>query len=209
MNRRGQFLPLRDDNPTSIKPVVNYILIAVNVVVFLFSILNLDAVIQTWGFTPSQFSLLTIFTSMFLHASIAHIAGNMWFLFIFGDNVEERLGHGWYLAFYLACGVAASLTHYALNLGSSIPSVGASGAISGVLGAYLVFYPKASVYVSGQFGQGKVPAYTMLGLWFGYQLINGFLGFFASGSGVAFWAHVGGFVAGVLIAWLVKNRSAA
>ena len=203
MNKRALLFPLRDDNPTNRTPYINWILIAINILVFIFSLANHDAIVQAFGFTPVEFSFLTIFTSMFLHASFQHIIGNMWFLFIFGDNIEDKLGHIQYLLFYLAAGILASLTHYITNVSSSIPAVGASGAISGVLGAYLVFYPHASVYVSGGLGHaGKVSAKLMLVVWFGYQFLNGVIGFFGAQSGVAFWAHIGGFVAGVAIAWL-------
>ena len=211
MNRRGLFFPTHDENPRTIVPIVTWTLLALNVLVFFFTVFSLDEVISAYGFVPAEFSLITIFTSMFLHAGIAHIFGNAWFLFIFGDNVEEAFGHGKFLLFYLLCGVAATLTHWITNIGSVIPAVGASGAISGVLGAYLVLYPHAKVHVAGQFGSGKVPASVMLGVWFAYQLLSGFLGFFGSNSGVAFWAHIGGFVAGVLGAKLLarnkKNRS--
>ncbi len=203
--RKGQFFPLRDDNPTTITPFVNWALIAACVLVFVVSLADLDGTISRWGFTPASFSLITLFTSIFLHAGLAHIAGNMWFLYIFGDNVEERLGHAGYALFYLIAGLGAGLAHFLVEMGSSIPAVGASGAISGVLGAYLVFYPHAGVYVSGGLGHvGKVSAWIMLLAWFGLQFVSGVLGLFGAQSGVAFWAHIGGFVLGVVLAYLVK-----
>ena len=167
MNKKAQFFPLKDDNPTKTTPFVNWAIILVNVIVFVISLSNLEQFVNVYGFTPAKFSILTVFTSMFLHGGIAHIFGNMWFLFIFGDNVEDKFGHLKYIFFYLLSGIAASLLHFALNINSSIPSVGASGAISGVLGAYIVLFPNAEVYVSGTFGQvGKVSAKFMLGILF-------------------------------------------
>ncbi len=207
MSRRGQFgMPLGDENPITTTPFVNWALIGANVVVFVLTFAALDAVVASWGFKPSEFSFLHIFTSMFLHGGIEHIVGNMWFLFIFGDNIEDRLGHLGYLLFYLAAGVVASLGHYLLNLGSSVPAVGASGAISGVLGAYFVFYPSAGVYVTGSAGQrGKLPAWMMIGAWFLLQFFSGIGALFSTeGTGIAFWAHIGGFVFGALFALVIK-----
>jgi membrane associated rhomboid family serine protease len=206
MNRRGQFLPLKDDNPRKSTPFVTWGLIAANVIVFIFTFSNLDGAAQKYGFIPASFSFVSLFTCMFLHGSIMHILGNMWFLFIFGDNVEDALGKPKYVLFYLVAGVAAGLSHYLLNLNSSIPAVGASGAISGVLGAYLVFFPNAGVYVSGGMGVGRVNAKVMLLLWFGFQLLSAFLG---ADSGIAFFAHIGGFAFGVLVALIVKKARKA
>jgi membrane associated rhomboid family serine protease len=207
MNKKAQFFPVKDDNPTSRFPAVNWALIGLNVVVFVISLTNFEQIIQKFGFVPASFSILTMFTSMFLHGGIAHILGNMWFLFIFGDNVEDRLGHFKYLIFYLASGLVASLSHYLLNIGSAVPAVGASGAISGVLGAYLIFFPKAQVYVTGSFGAGKVSAKLMLLFWFGFQLVSGTLSLFGDQSGIAFFAHIGGFVFGMLGALAFKALS--
>ena len=204
MNSKGQFgLPLGDDNPTTTTPFVNWAIIAANIIVFIFTFAALDAVIATYGFTPARFSFLHIFTSMFLHGGIDHIVGNMWFLFIFGDNIEDKFGHLGYLLFYVAAGVVATFGHYLLNLGSVVPAVGASGAISGVLGAYFIFYPSAGVYVTGGMGQGKVSAAMMIGLWFVFQFLSG-IGALFSGSGIAFWAHIAGFAFGVVFALLYK-----
>ncbi len=200
---KGQFLPYKDENPTKTKPYVTYVLIAVNIAAFVWSLFDYENIINTYGFTPADFALVTIFTSMFLHGGIDHIFGNMWFLFIFGDNVEDRLGKAKYIIFYLASGIAATMTHFLTNLGSTIPSIGASGAISGVLGAYLVFYPKVRVHIASGYGSITVPAYTMLGMWFVLQLIFGVVSFAgARGSGIAFWAHIGGFVFGYVAGWL-------
>ena len=200
---KGQFLPYKDENVSASTPYVTYALIAVNVVVFVWSLFNFENIINTYGFKPVEFSVLTIFTSMFLHGGIDHIFGNMWFLFIFGDNVEDKLGKAKYLIFYLAAGVAASLVQFATNTGSMVPSIGASGAISGVLGAYLVFFPKVRVHIASGFGSSTVPAYFMLIFWFVLQLIFGAVSFVgATGSGIAFWAHVGGFVFGYVVGWI-------
>ena len=208
MNKKAQFFPLKDDNPSKTFPIVNVILIAANVIVFLISLTDFQNFINTYGFTPANFSLLTLFTSMFLHGGIAHIFGNMWFLYIFGDNVEDILGHFKYLAFYILAGIAVSLSHYFLNIGSNIPSVGASGAISGVLGAYILFFPNVSVYVSGALGQvGKVSAKFMLGIWFLLQLLSGTFSLFGAQSGIAFFAHIGGFVFGAGVAYFYKTFS--
>lgn len=196
-------MPLGDDNPRKTTPFVTWGLIGVNVIAFLVSMTAFEQIIDTYGFTPSAFSLLTILTSMFLHGGIAHLVGNMWFLFIFGDNVEDRLGHIPSLIFYLLAGFVATLTHYSMNLGSSIPTVGASGAISGVLGAYLVFFPKSGVYVSGGLGRvGRVNAWIMLGAWFLFQVVQA--GLLGNGSGIAFGAHIGGFVFGLAVGGVVR-----
>jgi membrane associated rhomboid family serine protease len=210
MDRKGQLFPLKDDNPLRniSTPFVNWVLIGINILAFLFSLTAFEYFIMEHGFTPANFQFTDILTSMFLHGGIAHIFGNMWFLLIFGDNVEDALGHWVYLAFYLLAGIAASFSHYLLNIGSVVPAVGASGAISGVLGAYLVFYPTAGVYVSGGYSQtGKVSAKLMLLLWFGFQFLSGVMGYFGNESGIAFWAHIGGFVFGMLFAWIWKAFS--
>lgn len=201
MDRRGQIFPLRDINPVTTTPFINWVLIGINVLAFLLSLAAFELILFTYGFIPAEPSLLDLFTSMFLHGGIAHLFGNMWFLYIFGDNVEDALGHGWYAGFYLAAGIVALLAHWAVSIGSVIPTVGASGAISGVLGAYLVLFPKAEVYASGGFHVGRISAKVMLLLWFAYQFILGTLGLFGSESNVAFWAHIGGFIFGVLFAW--------
>lgn len=201
--------PYRDDNPRILIPYVTYGIIAANTVIFLFQ-LGLDlsdreagqAFVYAFGLIPAQFSLLNVFTSMFLHGGLAHIVGNMWFLWIFGDNVEGAFGHVRYALFYLLCGVVAGLTQVLINTASQIPMVGASGAIAGVLGAYMLRYPRAKVHVLAVIiffiTTFRVPAYIVLGLWFLMQLTGGLstLGLDTTG-GVAWFAHVGGFVAGV------------
>lgn len=206
MNKKAQFFPLKDDNPRERFPFVNFLFIIMNIAVFAISLSAFEQFIDAYGFKPAQFSILTMLTSMFLHGGVAHIFGNMWFLYIFGDNVEDRLGHFKYIIFYILAGIAATLLHFALNLNSNIPAVGASGAISGVLGAYMVLFPHAKVYVSGSFGHvGKVSAVFMLGFWFLFQLVSGTMSLFGAQSGIAFFAHIGGFVFGALAGWIFKK----
>jgi membrane associated rhomboid family serine protease len=215
-------IPIRDGIPTRQNPVVNYLLIAANVLVFLWMFLMPESVLETmvnkYAMVPAHFAdgvtladVMTIFTSMFMHAGLAHIGGNMIYLWIFGDNIEDRLGHFRYLLFYLVGGVAASLTHLATHWGSDLPTVGASGAIAAVLGAYLVLFPgsKIDTWVPlGRFYHLTVlPAVVVLGLWFVLQLFEGVMSFGgADVSGVAFWAHVGGFVAGMVMAKLIPTE---
>jgi membrane associated rhomboid family serine protease len=212
-------IPIRDEIPTRHTPVVNYLLIAANVLIFLWMFFMPDSALETfvnkYAMVPAHFTdgvdagdVLTIFTSMFMHAGLAHIAGNMLYLWIFGDNVEDRLGHFRYLIFYLVGGVVASLTHLATNWGSDLPTVGASGAIAAVLGAYLVYYPGGRIATFIPLGffyrLTWVPAVVVLGLWFTLQLFEGVLSFGgADVGGVAVWAHVGGFVAGAVMALLL------
>ncbi len=205
MNKKAQFFPLRDDNPRRRFPFINWLFIVLNVAAFIVSLSAFEQFIDTYGFKPAEFSLLTLFTSMFLHGGIAHVFGNMWFLYIFGDNIEDTFGRFKYIVFYILSGIVASLSHFLLNIGSSIPAVGASGAISGVLGAYIVLFPKVGVYVTGGFGHvGKVSAKFMLGIWFLFQLISGTFSLFGQQSGIAFFAHIGGFVFGAGFASVYK-----
>lgn len=214
-------IPVRDEIPTRETPVVNYLLITINVVVFVLMVFlpesTLEAVYSRFAMTPSHFAdgvdlgdILTIFTSMFMHAGVAHIGGNMIYLWIFGDNVEDRLGHSRYLVFYFVGGVVASLTHLATNWGSDLPTVGASGAIAAVLGAYLVLYPGSRIATFVPLGPfynlTMLPAAIVLGFWFIFQLFDGV---WALGGGdvggVAVWAHIGGFIAGVLMAKMIPT----
>ncbi len=215
-------IPIRDEIPTRKPPVVNYLLIAVNILVFVRMVLMpeaaLEAFFNKYAMIPSHFldgvtlgSVMSIFTSMFMHAGLAHIAGNMLYLWIFGDNVEDRLGHFGYLVFYLVGGVVASLTHLLTNWGSDLPTVGASGAIAAVLGAYLVFYPGSQIATFVPWGffyrLTLVPAAVVLGLWFVFQLFDGVLALGgADVGGVAVWAHIGGFVFGLMVALLAAPR---
>jgi hypothetical protein len=213
-------IPLRDDNPSSTTPVVTRLLILLNVAAFVYELTlgpDLKEFVYDWGLVPVRLTLafgyhdehvgsavLSIFTSMFIHGGFAHIIGNMWYLWIFGDNVEDRFGHFGFLLFYLAAGVVAAIAHYATNMQSQLPTVGASGAIAGVLGAYLVAYPRARVITLVPlfpFVQVvALPAMVVLGLWFVFQFFSGALtlGTSAVTGGVAFWAHVGGFAFGAL-----------
>lgn len=203
------FFPYRDDNPRILIPYVTYGIIAANIFVFMFQFgMELSdpqaavSFVFAFGLIPAQFSIINIFTSMFLHGGFAHIIGNMWFLWIFGDNVESALGHSRYMIFYLLCGVAAALAQVLINSTSAIPMVGASGAIAGVLGAYMIRYPRARVHVFVFIfifiTTIQIPAFYVLGFWFLMQLTNGLgtLGVDTTG-GVAWFAHIGGFVAGI------------
>lgn len=219
-------IPLRDDNPSQSVPVVTRTLIAVNVVAFVFELSlggALGAFVQWWGLVPLRFSyafagaeplaptLATAFTSMFLHGGWMHLLGNMLFLWVYGDNIEDILGHGKFLLFYLACGAAAALAQYAMAPDSRIPMVGASGAIAGVMGAYMVKFPHSRIVLAGWFiilFTFDLPAYVVLLYWFALQFISGLGGVaqIANRGGVAFFAHIGGFLAGVLLILMFKTR---
>src|SRR5262245_36544299 len=203
-----------DDSDRRTFPFVTYALIAINVLVFVLLELpqgdNLDAFLTRWGTIPAQIvagnGLITLITSMFLHAGWLHIGSNMLFLWIFGDNVEDAFGHVLYLIFYLLCGIAASLAQVLVGPSSTVPGVGASGAIAGVLAAYIVLFGARPVRVLMQGMLTTVPSYVMIGLWIVTQLISGFgaLGDTQSG-GVAYWAHIGGFVAGLVLTFLLRG----
>ena len=224
-------LPIRDDTPRFSTPYVTYFIIALNTVVFLFELSvgaqshrALNGLMYQFGVVPLHFERvlagtsntslpalsLTILTSMFLHASWLHIIGNMWFLWIFGDNIEDYLGHFSYLVFYLICGFAAMVTHILLNAGSNVPALGASGAIAGVMGGYFVLYPRARVMMwFPPIFFFHLPAWLVLGYWFVTQFLSGaatsIAGTGATG-GIAVWAHVGGFVAGIVLIKLMPER---
>ncbi len=205
-------LPYRDHNPSNRVPIVTTTLIALNVVIFLFSLQSntndaaLAAFYYDWAAVPALIldgeQTHTIFTSMFLHAGWLHLAGNMLFLWIFGDNMEDSFGHIPFLIFYFACGVAAGFAHILSDLNSTVPMVGASGAIAGVMGGYLLLFPKARVdlifFIFVFFKRFTLPAWVVLGGWMFLQVFNG-IGTDISGGGVAYWAHAGGFVAGLLL----------
>ncbi len=214
-------IPISDRLPTRRVPVVNYLLILANVLVFIWMWLagsRQDAIVYQFALIPANFlaninaaNMTDIFTSMFMHGGLAHLAGNMLYLWIFGDNVEDRLGRFGYLVFYLVGGVIASLTHVLTNPGSQIPTVGASGAIAAVLGAYLVMFPQSRVVTFIPLGffmrLTLLPASIVLGLWFVLQLFSGFLSLGGPDvGGVAFWAHIGGFVSGVVLGLLFGKR---
>ncbi len=222
--------PIRDDAPRFGTPVVTFLLIAVNVAVFVYQFsLALEtpaaqqAFVETFGAIPlraehalaGRYPLLAgigpVFTSTFLHGGWMHLIGNMWFLWIFGDNVEDELGHFSYLLFYLACGLLASAAHIVANPESTIPAVGASGAIAGVMGAYLVRFPQARIvtliWVLFFITTIEVPAALMLVYWFFIQFASGAAETGTGGSGgVAWWAHVGGFLAGAVLIWSRPRR---
>ena len=201
------FFPYKDDNPRVLFPFITYILITINILVFLtftyisFLTPNINW-FYTFGFIPNSFNVLTILSSMFIHSGIGHILSNMWFLYIFGDNIESILGHMKFLVFYILCGFGAAFAQYIIDPNSSIPMVGASGAIAGVLGAYMISFPKAKVHVFAFIiifiTTLIIPAQIVLGLWFFIQLSSGLnsLGIDTNG-GVAWFAHIGGFIAGI------------
>ena len=216
-------IPIRDDAPRTTTPLITYFLIALNCVIFLFEVSLapgarsefvyqfgvvpesvLDAVTGTPGSSLAGAGV-SVMSSMFLHASWLHLIANMWALWIFGDNIEDHLGHFSYLALYLASGIFASVLHVAFNQGSQVPSVGASGAIAGVMGAYFLLFPSARVLTIMPivFVFVWLPAWIVLGYWFVAQFLSGAATAIArtssTGGGVAFWAHVGGFIAGVTL----------
>ena len=224
-------IPLRDDNPTTIPPIVTVGIIGLCALVFLWQqTLSQEAstiAVYSYGVVPTVLfgndSLppylarippeLTILTSMFMHGGWMHIIGNMLYLWIFGNNIEDRLGHVRFVLFYLLCGAAAALAQSLVNTHSEVPMIGASGAIAGVLGAYLVLFPRAHVLVLvplGFFTQLlKLPAVLVLGFWFVLQLFEGGLMARGEEGGVAHWAHVGGFVAGIVLIFLLRPRPSA
>jgi membrane associated rhomboid family serine protease len=217
-------IPLRDDAPRSSFPGVTYFLIALNVLIFLYQWslpprpeMRFEA---SFGFIPYRVDLwlsgapamaafLPAFTSMFLHAGWLHLIGNMWFLYLFGDNVEDRLGHFRYLVTYLICGFAAAFTHFVFNMHSKIPTVGASGAIAGVLGAYFVLFPNARVLTWVFVFVVQLPAWLVLGWWFVLQFLSGAATSISpavQANPVAVWAHVGGFITGMLLVKIIPAR---
>ena len=206
-------IPIRDVIPSRTTPYVTIGLIVLNVLVFLQMPAADSAAfhqfILTWGVTPAAFAWSSVATAMFVHAGFGHLFSNMLFLWIFGDNVEDRLGHGRYLLFYALCGLAAALLQLFFEAGSRVPMVGASGAVAGVLGAYLVLFPQSRVLTLVFVVFVEVPAVLLLGLWFATQLLSG-LGTLAivrpeDMGGVAFWAHAGGFAAGAALVLLFRR----
>ena len=208
--------PIRDSEPSYTKPVVTMFIIAVNLLVFLFEAsldpYTLNAFIAHYGLIPAEFHASAIFTSMFVHGGWLHVLGNMWFLWIFGNNIEDILGHEKYLIFYILCGVAAAITQTYFALDSQVPMVGASGAIAGVMGAYLIKFPHARIrtlffFIFIMFFD--IPAWVMLVYWFAIQFFSG-IGSIAESTansgGTAFFAHVGGFLAGILLVNLLRPR---
>jgi membrane associated rhomboid family serine protease len=217
--------PIGDENRGQrLTPIVNYALIAINVVVFLYELslsdLDLLRFIYRWGAIPNEISngndLFTLVTSQFLHGGWLHIGGNMLFLWVFGDNIEDTMGHVGYLIFYLLCGAAAGLGQVIIDTNSLTPLVGASGAISGVLAAYIVLFPRGHIRTLILLGWIPLiflfPAWFMIGYWIVMQFINGFftLGVDTAetGNSVAYFAHIGGFIAGLILVQLFKNDDA-
>ena len=219
-------VPLRDNNPTQITPYVNYTLIAINILVFLYELSlspqGLERFFRTFAIVPRELTaafsssdvsqiipqLLTLVTSQFLHGGFLHLAGNMLFLWVFGNNIEEQLGRFKYLIFYLTCGALAGLAQWFFSTQSNVPALGASGAIAGVLGAYILRFPKAQILTLIPFGfflhTVRIPAIFFLGWWFVQQAFYGVASLQApanigaEGGGVAYWAHAGGFVFGAI-----------
>jgi membrane associated rhomboid family serine protease len=217
--RKNPMIPIRDENPTHSVPIITYLLIALNIIVFIYQTMlgsYTDSFIYQFALIPADITALSldsianIFTSMFMHAGLAHLGGNMLYLWIFGDNVEDRLGRGRYIFFYILGGTVASLAHILTNPGSQIPTVGASGAIAAVLGAYLVLFPRQKVLTLIPLGfwlrMTMLPASLVLGVWFLFQFFQGVLTLGGPDvGGVAFWAHIGGFISGVLFGLLLKK----
>lgn len=222
-------IPIRDDQPTFGTPAVTYFLIVFNFLIFLFeatlSQRGLSDLFRQFALIPDHVALglaghggvavavFPMFTSMFLHGGWMHVIGNMWVLWIFGDNIEDQLGHFLYLVFYLACGLGAAVLHVLLNWGSPIPTVGASGAIAGVMGAYLLLYPRARVSTFfPPFFFFALPAWVVLGYWIVVQFFSGAAARVVyarqgGSGGIAFWAHVGGFVVGMILIRILPERS--
>ena len=218
-------IPLRDDNPTKLTPVVTIVSIAVCILVFLYQASlpagSGDRFVFQYGAIPAlvfgQADLLetivpipayaTLITSMFLHGGWMHLIGNMLYLWVFGNNIEDVMGHTKYVVFYLTCGILAALSHALTDPSSPIPMVGASGAISGVLGAYVLLFPRARVLVlMPGLGATRVAAGFVLGMWFVMQLLSGGMSIGSEGGGVAFFAHIGGFLAGMSLIGLFKRQ---
>jgi rhomboid family protein len=205
-----------DDSSRRTVPLVTYALIALNILFFFVEQSGGDAFIVRWAFVPRRFSanpagdFPTLFTSMFMHAGWLHLGGNMLYLWIFGDNVEDRFGHIGFTIFYLLCGLAASFAQLAFSLGSSVPNLGASGAIAGVLGAYILLFPQGSVRVLQGQQVVQVPALIVIGLWILLQFFSGIgaLSTTAESGGVAYMAHIGGFLAGLVLTFVFRGSRA-
>jgi membrane associated rhomboid family serine protease len=221
--------PIKDNIPALRRPVVNIGIITANVIIFVLQLSHgpdLDGLIRSLGFVPAKFlaqqahnpfdpsRFVPVFTSMFMHAGFLHLGGNMWFLWIFGDNVEDCMGHGRYLVFYLLCGMVSVMVQTWSAPGSTLPLVGASGAISGVLGAYLLTYPRARVLtlvpIFILFYLIELPAFFFLGFWIAMQALAGYVQLMAVDGqlqgGVAWWAHLGGFASGALLVFLFRRQ---
>jgi len=205
-----------DDTGRRTVPLVTYALIALNVLFFFVELSGGDAFIGKWAFVPRRFvanpigGVLTLLTSMFMHAGWLHLGGNMLYLWIFGDNVEDRFGNFSFAIFYLLCGLAATFAQLAFSLGSRVPNLGASGAIAGVLGAYILLFPQGRVKVLQGQQVIQMPALIVIGMWIVLQLFSG-IGSIAGAAqtgGVAYMAHIGGFLAGFVLTFLFRGRGA-
>ena len=208
--------PIGDDNSARRTfPLVTYALIALNVLFFFVELSGGDAFVEKWAFVPARFlanpfgDFPTLFTAMFMHAGWVHLGGNMLYLWIFGDNVEDRFGHLKFIIFYLLCGIAATFGQLAFSAGSNVPNLGASGAIAGVLGAYLFLFPKGKVNVLMGTGVIPMPALVVIGLWIVLQFFSGIgsISNTAQTGGVAYMAHIGGFLAGLVLTLFFGGRS--
>jgi membrane associated rhomboid family serine protease len=206
-----------DDTSRRTVPLVTYVLIALNVLFFIIELGGGAAFIEKWAFIPGRFlanpsgDFLTLFTSMFMHAGWVHLGGNMLYLWIFGDNVEDRFGHIKFIIFYLLCGLAATFAQLAFSIGSEVPNLGASGAIAGVLGAYILLFPKGKVRVLQGQQVIQVPALIVIGIWIVLQFFSG-IGSIANAAqtgGVAYMAHIGGFLAGFALTFLFRGSRGA
>lgn len=209
--------PIGDDNSSRRTfPVVTYALIAINVLFFFVELSGGEGFIQQWSFVPRRFlanpaaDFPTIFTSMFMHAGWVHLLGNMLYLWIFGDNVEDQFGHAKFLVFYLLCGIGATFAQLMVSTGSSIPNLGASGAIAGVLGSYIVMFPRGQVSVLMGRGIIPMPALVVIGFWIVLQFVNGIGSITQSAEtgGVAYMAHIGGFITGLVLTFILRGVTA-
>ena len=203
-----------DDRFLRTTPYITYFLVIINVLFFFIELNGGNEFIVQWAFVPTRFlanptsDFLTLFTSMFMHAGLMHLGSNMLYLWIFGDNVEDNFGHLKFLIFYLLCGLAATGAQLAFSLDSNIPNLGASGAIAGVLGAYILLFPRRRVHVMSGLAIIPLPAILVIGFWFVLQLFSGIGTFYydSNTGGIAYMAHIGGFIAGLLLAFIFKKK---
>ncbi len=222
-------VPLHDDNPTEITPYITYVLIVLNIIIFVYELSlpapELRAFFSTYGVVPRELTLslqsgnpaaifgqfMTLITSQFLHGGFLHLGGNMLFLWIFGNNIEEKLGRLKYIIFYLSCGIFAALAQYIFSINSTVPTLGASGAIAGIMGAYIIRFPRAKILTLIPLGffltTFRIPAVFFLGFWFAQQALYGVASLDTTTrvdmGGIAYWAHAGGFAFGAILSWLM------
>ena len=211
-------IPIGDDDTSRrTAPLITYALIALNVLFFLVELNGGDAFVMKWAFVPSRFVAApigdapTLVTSMFMHAGWLHLGGNMLYLWVFGDNVEDRIGHARYAIFYVVCGLAATCAQLAFSLGSLVPNLGASGAVAGVLGSYILLFPQGKVRVLQGQRVMQMPALIVIGIWIVLQFFSGIgsIGGAAESGGVAYMAHIGGFVAGFVLTFVLRRNRGA